>query len=301
MTDYISQASRAVQAVRIESHSTYYWFGKRYRIGQNDQSLDLSAARNLLVTALQLRLYASFYCQGIPTATLTPLDSIPQFPVAVRAIPFVNQLSLANTGTGQEEFGWTVRDIQARSVRVARDGLELCVDVDDCISVASSQVREGAVVALPLPKESWVYSPGFYLARSDVPFPGPGLGKITRVYWNVTSAGAIRLMRMMTHSLNRAHVPFSLKVWIHQLQFPRCDSAVLYSRAVDYPAVSAAMSSLYPNLVGQLYPRTPALTKRLAMGLGFAEDPAISRVSDSTDAASWPRRWFELTSRASLT
>src|SRR5207249_172855 len=50
------------------------------------------------------------------------------------------------------------------------------------------------------------------------------------------------------------------------------DAGVLYVRRRDYPAVGAILEKIYPEVEGVLDKGMPALTKRLAPGLGLAED-----------------------------
>ena len=182
---------------------------------------------------LQYQLYVDFYCQG--TATPSATGSPPFLPAPVVVMPFVEQLSVANTGSGHREFGWSVRVIRASTALIARDGLELRADLDECSRTDGAQVREGCVVSLRLPKESYAGSPGFYLARSDAGFSPAAFGKLIRFYWNLTPAGAIRLMRAMTHSLNRARVPFLLKVWTNLSRASRCDAGYYTLRRVTTP------------------------------------------------------------------
>ncbi|HEU4348493.1 MAG TPA: lanthionine synthetase LanC family protein [Actinoplanes sp.] len=269
MTDYPAQVRSALRAAAIRSPSAYSWFGRTHRLsGPGNGNADL--AREQLVAGLQQRLYTDFYCQG--TATPGAASAPGRVRVPVRALPLLEALSAANTGTGHREAGWSVRTLHGPTALLARDGLEVLADLGDCVPPTGAAIREGDAVSLRLPKESWSSSPGFYLARSDAGFSPARPSRLVRLYWNVTPTGAVRLVREVTDSLNRAHVPFVLKVWTSLLQASRCDAGVLYADAGDRPAVSAAVGAAYRRLQDQLRPATPAFTKVLAAGLGFAED-----------------------------
>jgi type 2 lantibiotic biosynthesis protein LanM len=97
--------------------------------------------------------------------------------------------------------------------------------------------------------------------------------QLLRFYWNLTPAGAAPLMRSLTSELNRAGLPFSFKVVNAPSGFTRCDAGVLYVRKSDYEAVSGIVRLIYPKIADNLNQRVPAFTKRLAPGLGLAEDP----------------------------
>jgi type 2 lantibiotic biosynthesis protein LanM len=81
-------------------------------------------------------------------------------------------------------------------------------------------------------------------------------------------------MRSLTTNLNDAGLVFRFKVSNHPVAFIRCDAGVLYVRKRDYEAVSHALTRVYEEIGhSNLKQRVPAFTKRLAPGLGLAEDP----------------------------
>jgi lantibiotic modifying enzyme len=94
-----------------------------------------------------------------------------------------------------------------------------------------------------------------------------------RLYWNLTSDGAVSLMRLVTRVLNDAHLPFRLKVVDHPTRYVRCDAVVLYIPRGEYFATMAALEPVYAALGSSLRSQVPVFTKELAPGLGLAESP----------------------------
>ena len=78
---------------------------------------------------------------------------------------------------------------------------------------------------------------------------------------------------MATQRLNGAAVPFFLKVIADPAAFRRADAGMLLVARGDREAVLPAVRALYSRLFGHLEPATPASTKALAPGLGFAQGP----------------------------
>jgi hypothetical protein len=76
-------------------------------------------------------------------------------------------------------------------------------------------------------------------------------------------------------ALNRASLPFRLKVSNDIGLFGRCDAGVIYVRKRDYAAVGDALLTIYQEIARHLKPKIPAFTKQLAPGVGLAEDPGL--------------------------
>jgi hypothetical protein len=128
-------------------------------------------------------------------------------------------------------------------------------------------------VRLRFPKEWLGMSPGFYMALSDQEMPYDHAKPLVRLYWNLTAEGAVSFVRLTTSMLNRAHLPFKLKVLHDPGHFTRCDAAVVYVFKDDYPAVADMLGRIYPEVASCVKLSTPAFTKPLAPGVGLAEDP----------------------------
>ena len=274
MTDYLEQVRSAIRVTAVRSPAAYSWFGKVHRIpAARLRLLGSNDVRAHLVASLQYRLYTNFYCPG--AARPVAPEPAAEAPVPVRSLTFVERLSAANTGSGHPEPGWIVRDIGSAGAVLERDGLRLNADPAAFARLGGTRLAKGDVAALTLPKESAAFSPGFYLARSDAGFSRSEPARMVRLYWNVTSSGAPLLMRAITQSLNRAHVPFLVKVSTTLPQVQRCDAAVLYVQAAELPLIADAVAAAYRTVSRDVHRAVPAFTKALGPGLGFAEDPGL--------------------------
>jgi hypothetical protein len=184
----------------------------------------------------------------------------------------VDALSRANVGHGSWERGWTVSHIENGDAVVATNRLRARVALTDCRSF-DGPIRPGATVGLRLPKELPSLSPGFFTVIGDAMTPSsPGL---VRVYWNVTRAGAPRLVELLTARLNASNASFRLKVGDHPHRLDRCDAAVLYLGADIFTAVRDLLRDVGVELTPHLRPRVPFFTLELLPGVGLAEDDGV--------------------------
>jgi class II lanthipeptide synthase len=263
MTDYRDQIAAVVRAVTFPEPGTYTWFGVRApRLPAHiEGALTPATGRNYLLYRLQAQLYRDFYRTGgaVPGPRAAP------GPLLTGTTPFVEQLAAANAGRGCLETGWQLLGRNGARAVATRGGPALWLDAAALETSASLTVR--------LPKDLPAISPGYYMALGDRALPPAGAAPLVRFYWHVDAAGAVRLMALLTARLNGAGLPFRLKVVSDPRGFGPCDAAVLYTRQVDYAAVAEILCDIYPALAAHLGATVPALTHRLAPGLGLAEDP----------------------------
>jgi hypothetical protein len=209
------------------------------------RDLPADAVRRYLLAGLQQRLYTDFYCRGF--ATRPPV--MRHEPALDGRTPFIEQLSAANHGKGL----WQ-----------------------------DNGPGSGAWVRLP--KELLRLSPGFYVAVGDRDFPEDIESRLWRFYWHLVPQGAVRLMSITTAMLNREGVPFRMKVVADPDHYGRHDSAVLYLDSREWrPAVARVLAEIYRRVKPLLQQGIPALTKPLAPGVGWAEQP------ESHDSFGWHR------------
>ncbi len=271
MNDYRKHVEAAIRATVFFSPTSYSWFRKQSwsLTSAIKRVLTPQTARNYLLFNLQSQLYTDFYCPGqaMPTTREAAIDPM------TGMTPLVEALSAANSGNGYWDNGWAVCMIEDGKVVVRREGLELWVRPEDCLVTQSTQIMPGIRLSLRFPKELLSISPGFYMALSDTVMTWGDTQGLVRFYWNLSVEGAVRFMRDATMMLNQANLPFKLKVLNDPHLFTRCDTVVLYIRGSDYEAASGILSTIYPVVSTSLRQRTPMFTKRLAPGLGLAEDP----------------------------
>jgi hypothetical protein len=233
------------------------------------RALTPTTARAYLRFALQARLYQSFYRLGRPE----PNDGKPPKRSLDGRTPFIDSLSAANQGHGFAEDGWVIRQIHDTRAIVERHGLKIRVRIDECLVPADTRITAGTSVSLPHPKELPAYSPGFYSAFADRPIRTSSTVPVIRLYWNLTSEGAVPFVQAVSERLNHKRLPFRFKVLSDPDSYDRCDTAVIYIPMDGYAQAAPILEQIHEHIAPVLHSATPVFTKPLAPGLGLAEDP----------------------------
>lgn len=273
MTSALELLRGAVRAVAVDPPGSLAWFGQRIDELPDDvmETMTAETACEYLRYRLQWQLYESFYCRGFATPRLGSDDG----PLRAKS-SLVELLSAANGGSGPFEPGWQVEGREGDRVIVARDGLRLWLRPTELTARPGGRIDVESPVSVRFPKELRKLLPGYYMALGDCALPERGEA-IVRFYWNLTPEGGPHFVHALTARLNRAKLAFRLKVVDHERAFNRCDAGVLYARTVDYGEVAARLPLVHGELARWLKPATPALTKRLAPGLGLAEEPGTGQ------------------------
>ena len=89
----------------------------------------------------------------------------------------------------------------------------------------------------------------------------------------MSAEGALDYVRHCTDMLNRERLHFKTKVISDPRAFHRSDAGVLYINRSDLRRALPIVREIHGRLRGKIKPATPLFAKRLAPGLGFAEDP----------------------------
>ena len=269
MTSHRAHIAEALQALVIRSRLRFGWLGEPSPPVPRALAsvLPASAARALLVARVGGRLYESFYSTGgvVTIGESAAQDRWPPDPTLVAA------LSAANAGRGPWERGWRAEGVDEDRLIVARDGIRVRVRRSECRPWLAAQ-RIGTEVSVALPPELPALSPGFFTVLGDVDLRSAASDLIVRLYFNVSHAGAVGLVAQLTATLNRARVPFRLKVVDHPLRFGRCDAAVLYVGADAIRGRARLFRRLMDAASGWLEPRTPVFTRQVAPGVGLGEE-----------------------------
>lgn len=278
--NYRDQIRGAIQATAFHSRAGYSWFrNPATRLSPHfERALNRNAIRSWLLLTLQFQLYSDFYCQGAATPSLREANA----PAQAKVSEFIDELSSANCGAGYLAEGWRVKSLPNNELIARRKGLALRVQSSDCSTENGESIDRSSHVSLRFPKELLGISPGFYMAVGDVEMSDFHGADVVRFYWNLRPDGAVPLMQDLTRELNCARLPFRFKVVNDRTAFNRCDAAVLYLPKRHYAAVAQIVECIYARMSEKLNERVPAFTKRLAPGLGFAEDPGTMHDSFGT-------------------
>jgi hypothetical protein len=260
----------ALRATEVQRGFRYLWFGKQFGALPTPikRRLDSTTTRNYFLQNLQTHLYRHYYCLGEATPSSLSFQRRP-------VIPLGPDLERANRGRGYWGQGWQVRSYDPNSMTfmLKRGGLTLQVNASDCVAPEPGFPAPDAMVFVRFPKDLPNFSPGFYMALGDNELKRDEASGILRLYWNLTASGAVEFMERTTKAFNSAELPFTLKALDDAAQYGRCDAVVLYIRNDDFRQVSAILERIYQALETSLQPATPALTKKLAAGVGVAESP----------------------------
>jgi hypothetical protein len=118
--------------------------------------------------------------------------------------------------------------------------------------------------------------PGFYHALGETISDCEEFEDLLRVYWNISAEGAGPLLAALTREFNRFGVAFRFKCGQTPEIYQRRDSAVLYFHRRYYPIAAQLIQRLYTDAGPCMRDGVPLFTRRLARGLGLAEDPGES-------------------------
>lgn len=188
---------------------------------------------------------------------------------------FYQQLHDSNFGKGYFQRGWSVlKEENDGSLAIKKGDLRLHIQRDKHLLEADKSASVGDIIAVKMPKN--VVQSGFYMAVGNA-----GLyrnhdlkNQVTvRIYFNLTPSGAINVMGNLTQCLNKENIPFQFKVLYHPKSYNRYDSGVLYFDKRDYATVRQFLNYIYIENKRNFKSEIPLFTKKLAPGLGLAEEP----------------------------
>jgi hypothetical protein len=223
-----------------------------------------------LVTALQECLYRLCYTNRF-TGTYRP------GPPRSDADPgLVSQLQNANAGHTLYHQGWWIEQThESGRVLASRSGVSRWFLPGHYLTDKGPGfiTKNDRPAVIYMPRDSTAEQLSFYMAFGETISDDQEHGDQLRFYWNVSAAGAPRLMAMLTRELNRFAVPYLFKSGNRLHMYDRSDVAVLYVHRRYYGITSRIVAGMYPQIAGFLKPDTPLFARRLADGLGLAEDP----------------------------
>ena len=262
---WLAEVSRLADGLTIRSPVSFTLLGDRYDTG--DQAVG-PAPGSVLSTAAQTQLADALYL----TLHCRRDSGVVGYRDPVGAREFARQLSQANDGLGPWQPGWVVRAIENDGRIVAEQyGVRFWLPSDQFRSVGSP-AAPGTVGSVRLPSEFQELAGSFYMVLGNADDETEQVPQV-RVYWHVTAAGAADLTRRLTRRLNEAEIPFRFKVVNDPTQFQRTDAAVLYLARERYAVARPAIAATYADVVTRLRAPVSAYVRRLAPGLGLAEDP----------------------------
>jgi Lanthionine synthetase C-like protein/HopA1 effector protein family len=217
-----------------------------------------------LLPLLEADLYTRLYARPVGDAA-APADLPAQR-------DFLAALSAANSGRGTWDPGWVFRAVEADGrLAVVKYGLTFWAP-PGAVRFRGGAPRAGEPCWVWVAKEFRHLMPGFYFAVGDGE-PSDGAEPLVRFYWHLTPGGAVAYMAAVTSALNARGVPFCAKVLSDPAQYLRANAGYLYLGRRHYAGLGDVLQTVYQRVAAHLRPEVPLFTKRLAPGLGVAEDP----------------------------
>ncbi|MBR8837052.1 MAG: hypothetical protein DSM106950_24370 [Stigonema ocellatum SAG 48.90 = DSM 106950] len=182
---------------------------------------------------------------------------------------FYDRLHESNNGEGYYSPDWlVVKQETDGALAVHKGGLTLHIERDRHLQPKDQAANAGDSVAIKMPKN--LVQNGFYMAVGNA---GDRSQDIVRVYFNLSTEGAVAVMGSLTSELNAIAVPFSFKALYNPKDYGRHDSAVLYFDKSKYEAVHPVLERVYAEHQSHFQPEVPLFTKLIAPGLAIAEEP----------------------------
>ncbi|HQN92916.1 MAG TPA: T3SS effector HopA1 family protein [Prolixibacteraceae bacterium] len=189
---------------------------------------------------------------------------------------FLINLSLANSGIGTWDEGWTMigRDKYSDKIIVKKNDTKFWTCEKDVIT-ENQNFSEGAHCIVKVGKEVQKLNSHFYMAfgntwKKDIP---DYENRMLRFYWNLTPEGAIHYIKLITECLNQRNIFFRTKVISSPDDYCRADAGVLYIDGSQLEDVIPCVLDTHKKICGYLKTNVPLFSKFIAKGLGFAEDP----------------------------
>jgi HopA1 effector protein family len=191
-------------------------------------------------------------------------------------VDFYEKLHHNNAGNGYYDSGWVVQGRSAQNkLTVRKNGLTLLIETEKHLHASERSCLVGDSVSILMPKN--LMQNAFYMAICDRGVNHRNFSKdekqTVRIYFNASADGSPCLMNYLTSGLNASSIEFTYKTLYNPNEYGRYDSGVLYIQRSDYGAVHSLLQEIYARIAPYLFPETPLFTKRLAPGIGLAEEP----------------------------
>ncbi len=191
----------------------------------------------------------------------------------------IDELRGAHPGGPCRDAGWRIEQVLASGEIVARkSGSARRVKPGEYLLVERQfgPLEPGQRVAICLPRDSIAVQEQYYFVFGDTASEHEDGYNQIRFYWNIAVEQAAPVVAAVTRAFNRFQVPFQLKCMRHRERYYRRDAAVLYVNKKHYTIAAMLAAEVHAQISDAIGDDTPLFTKKLARGLGFAEDPGES-------------------------
>lgn len=186
---------------------------------------------------------------------------------------FISRLSQNNQTKDKVEKGWQIKNNYSNGfVEISKFGENRIVSFSSIKSTQSSTIPTAdQSFSVYFPKEDKDRQPTFFYVFGN---RNIDLSQnLTRVYWNITSEGAPKLIKIITKKLNYYNIPFLFKCLNHPNLYFRRDAAVLYLEDHLMPIISLILADIYTEIKEYLEKDVPLFSYQFREGIGIAESP----------------------------
>ncbi len=222
----------------------------------------------LIIRSVSITSESSFSFGG---KVFPPLDTASaQWPPAPAQNPLVAQLAQQLYDQAYcRQFSGRVDDLYSSTPSIPND---ILIELS-AANAGRERWDAGARISVFAPRESMVIQPGFYYVFSEAVADQQDDYDLVRFYWHVTSEGAPLLVQLISREFNRFQLPFRFKSLATRAFYQRSDAAVLYVTRRFYRISVELLADIHQQVKTHLSSEPPLFSKRLADGLGLAEEP----------------------------
>lgn len=132
-------------------------------------------------------------------------------------------------------------------------------------------LSKGLSIAMDVPVISPRVLPGFIYRHGNEEC---GKRPISRFYLNIGQRQAAWVLGPLAERLDTARVPYDMKVLAHPRAYVRRDAAVVYVPSDIVPEAERVLTAALARDGVTLHKGAPLLTREVAPGIGFADDPS---------------------------
>ena len=222
----------------------------------------------MLFQSLQQLIYTVYY-------TRSPIEKKNSFPAYPEIEAFVAELRAENNSTEQFDPGWTIEHVDtAGNIIAGKTNYKRLIYPGEFVNESSFHQKPlvNTVVKIFARKEHNDLHGGFYyLFGNTIAEDNPE--QLVRIYFNVTPDGAKRLLRKLSRCFKKYQIPFSFKCLYHPSLYSRADAAVLYFEKRYSHFIFRLLKDVYESIQPMAGDCVPLFTRKLAPGIGFAENP----------------------------
>lgn len=199
---------------------------------------------------------------------------------ALAADPYLPaRMDHANTSRDSWDPGWQVFSVATNgTVHAIKGEVEQLVQPGEFVTHGppGTAVAVGTTITVYRRRGAHDAQPGFYYIYGETPIHIWADHALFRFYFNSTPKGVGPLISWISELLNAFHIPFRMKALTDASHYTRSDSTVLYVARRWAGTVARVLAHSARPTDMDLMDRVPLFTRKLAPGIGIADDPGIS-------------------------